>query len=157
VENKEGKEALPERRAEPNKAEIANAGVPTVVLINEGSASASEIVSGSLQAHGAAVIVGTRSFGKGSVQTVHNIRGSNALLKLTPQYYRLPASAEEAARGEPGRIVHKRPGAVRWGVDPDVEVPTTPQEIKAAYDLRQDADIVDPKAGVRPDINGLIT
>ncbi len=157
VETKDGTEVMPERKAEPHKAKIGNEGVPTVVLINEGSASAAEIVAGCLQAHGAAIVVGKRSFGKGSVQTVHTIPRSNALLKLTTQYYRLPPSPDDLAQGKKGRIVHKRPGASDWGVDPDIEVQTTPQEIQAAYDLRQAADIVDPGAGVeRPDINGLI-
>jgi carboxyl-terminal processing protease len=157
VETKEGMEVMPERKAEPHKAEIGNEGVPTVVLINEGSASAAEIVAGCLKAHGSAIVVGKRSFGKGSVQTVHTIPRSNALLKLTTQYYRLPPDAEDRAVGRKGRLVHKRPGAVDWGVDPDIEVQTTPQEIQAAYDLRQAADIIDPGEGVeRPDINGLI-
>ncbi|MCH7797309.1 MAG: S41 family peptidase [Planctomycetes bacterium] len=159
-ETKDGSKAWPDRRAEPNKAIIARQGVPTVVLINQGSASASEIVAGCLQAHGAAIIVGRRSYGKGSVQTVHPISRSSALLKLTTQYYRLPPSAEQIARGEKGNLVHKRPGATDWGVNPDVKVNSTPQEIKAAYDLRQAADIL-AAAGddhvERPDINGLIT
>ncbi len=159
-ESKDGHKAWPDRRAEPNKAVIARDGVPTVVLINQGSASASEIVAGSLQAHRAAIIVGKRSYGKGSVQTVHPISRNTALLKLTTQYYRLPPNAEQRRRGQKGNLVHKRPGAEMWGVDPDIEVQTTPQEIKAAYDLRQQADIIaaagdgDPRE--RPDINGLI-
>ena len=159
-ETKDGLKAWPDRRAEPNKAIIFRQGVPTVVLINQGSASASEIVAGCLQAHGAAIIVGRRSYGKGSVQTVHPISRSNAMLKLTTQYYRLPPNAEQIARGEKGNFVHKRRGATDWGVNPDVRVNTTPQEIKAAYDLRQAADILaaagDDQAE-RPDINGLLT
>ncbi len=160
-ETKDGAKAWPDRRAEANKAVIAPEGVPTVVLINQGSASASEIVAGCLQAHGAAIIVGRRSYGKGSVQTVHPISRSNALLKLTTQYYRLPPNAQQRARGEKGDLVHKVPGAKDWGVDPDVEVDTTPQEIKAAYDLRQAADILAADDGAeaeeRPDIRALIT
>ena len=158
-ESKDGTKAWPDRRAEPNKAVIARHGVPTVVLINQGSASASEIVAGCLQAHGAALIIGRRSYGKGSVQTVHKISRSKALLKLTTQYYRLPPNAEQLARGEKGDLVHKVPGATDWGVDPDIVVNTTPQEIKAAFDVRQAADILadaDDEAE-RPDINTLIT
>ena len=158
-ESKDGTKAWPDRRAEPNKAVIARHGVPTVVLINQGSASASEIVAGCLQAHGAALIIGRRSYGKGSVQTVHPISRSNALLKLTTQYYRLPPNPEQLARGEKGDLVHKIPGATDWGVDPDIVVNTTPQEIKAAFDLRQAADILADAddAAKRPDINTLIT
>jgi carboxyl-terminal processing protease len=159
-ETKDGGRAWPDRRAEKHKALIAHEGVPTVVLINQGSASASEIVAGCLQAHRTSVIVGRRSFGKGSVQTVHPISRSSALLKLTTQYYRLPANQAQQALGQKGDLVHKRPGAKDWGVDPDVDVNTTPQQIKAAYDLRQAADIIardDADAAERPDINDLIT
>ncbi len=117
-EDKYGNKAFPDQRADPRRAEFF--GVPTVVLINKGSASASEIVAGCLQAHGSAVIVGERSYGKGSVQTVHHI-ANDARLKLTTHYYRLPPAEGE----EKGRLVHKRPGAVTWGVDPDIEVKMT--------------------------------
>ncbi len=159
-ETKDGGRAWPDRRAEKHKALIAREGVPTVVLINQGSASASEIVAGCLQSHRASVIVGKRSYGKGSVQTVHPISRSSALLKLTTQYYRLPPNQEQRRLGEKGDLVHRRPGAKDWGVDPDVEVNTTPQQIKAAYDVRQAADIIardDAEAADRPDINDLIT
>ena len=158
-ETKDGRKAWPDRRAEPNKAVIARDGVPVVVLVNQGSASASEIVAGCLQAHGAALIIGRRTYGKGSVQTVHPISRSNALLKLTTQYYRLPPTAEQLARGEKGHLVHKVPGATDWGVHPDIVVKTTPQEIKAAFDIRQAADILADAddADERPDINTLIT
>lgn len=125
--------------AQPNKSELA--GLPVVVLINQGSASASEIVSGAMQTHDAAVILGERSFGKGSVQTVHDVsdRTANAAVKLTTQYYVLPAHAGEMH----GRYVHKKPGATDWGVNPDLLVKMSPQQIEKSVDLRQQADIIE--------------
>ena len=135
-------------------------GLPTVVLINKGSASASEIVSGALQAHGAALIVGERSYGKGSVQTVHHVT-RDADLKLTTQYFRLPPKRGELS----GRLIHKRPGAREWGVDPDIEVTMTPAQVLDSITLQRDAEIIpldengniDPNSPDRPDINDLIT
>ena len=63
------------------------AGKPIVVLINGGSASASEIVAGALKDHRRAIIVGTKSFGKGSVQTVMPLRGDGAMRLTTARYY----------------------------------------------------------------------
>lgn len=79
--------------------------VPVVVLINNGSASASEIVAGALQDHGRAIIMGTRSFGKGSVQTVMPLAEQRAI-KLTTSLYFTPS----------GRSIQAQ------GIDPDIVV-----------------------------------
>ncbi len=111
--------------------------IPVVVLVNGGSASASEIVAGALQDYGEAVIVGDRSFGKGSVQHVLQL-AENAAFKLTTQYYRLPG-----ADGAKGRLIHRRPGAKEWGIEPDVSVEMLPEQFAEAYRLRQAADVVE--------------
>lgn len=66
-------------------------GMPLVVLINDGSASASEIVAGALQDHSRAVLLGTRSFGKGSVQTIMPIGSGGTAIKLTTSRYYTPS------------------------------------------------------------------
>ncbi|RMG06371.1 MAG: S41 family peptidase [Planctomycetota bacterium] len=86
--------------------------MPLAVLINEGSASASEILAGTLQEHGLATVVGERSFGKGSVQRVFALEPFGCALALTVATYHLPS----------GRTPHKR------GIAPDVEVRLTEEE-----------------------------
>jgi len=139
--------------ARPSNAYLANWAL--VILINQGSASASEIVAGCVQAHDAGIIVGQRSWGKGSVQTVHQI-SNDANVKLTTQYYRLPSTDGGTT---PGRLVHKRRGSTEWGVVPDVEVRMSPDQITQSNELRQKADmiLIDTEDGDRPDINDLIT
>ncbi len=73
-------------------------GAPIVVLVNNGSASASEIVSGALQDHKRAVIMGSRTFGKGSVQTIMPMRGG-AALKMTTALYYTPSGRSIQAEG----------------------------------------------------------
>ncbi|MGY6635156.1 MAG: S41 family peptidase [Alkalilacustris sp.] len=85
-------------------------GRPMVVLINGGSASASEIVAGALQDHRRAVVVGTRSFGKGSVQTVIPLRGDGAMRLTTSRYY-TPSGRSIQALGVSPDIVVEQPRA----------------------------------------------
>jgi len=139
---------------DPARVDRLASRIPLVVLVNKGSASASEIVSGALQAHEAAIVVGTRTWGKGSVQRVYGI-ARNAQLKLTTQYYRLPPGPGE----EIGRIVHKRPNSTEWGVEPDVTVDMTELQVIEALNLRDAADTISnvEDAEKRPDVNELIT
>lgn len=83
-------------------------GKPIVVLINGGSASASEIVAGALQDHRRAIVVGTNSFGKGSVQTVMPLRGDGAMRLTTSRYY-TPSGRSIQALGVSPDIVVEQP------------------------------------------------
>lgn len=103
-----------------------------IVLVNQYSASAAEIVSGAIQDWKRARIVGQRSYGKGSVQNVISLRSHDALLKLTTAYYYLPK----------GRLLHRQTGAKDWGVDPDVEVFLSPRETRRWLDIRRKTDVL---------------
>jgi carboxyl-terminal processing protease len=81
-----GRDAENASRAYAKPGDIAR-GLPLVVLINSGSASASEIVAGALKDHQRAVLLGTRSFGKGSVQSVIPVSGTGAMRLTTARYY----------------------------------------------------------------------
>ena len=143
VEDRNGQE-LYAFTAQRQRAPLAD--VPTVVLINEGSASASEIVSGALEAHDVAVVIGERSFGKGSVQEVHDIDGrgaeAKANVKYTVQHYLLPPKPGE----QKGRLVHKQPGSDDWGVMPDYVVKLSPAQIDEINKIRASADDVPEEA-----------
>ncbi len=95
--------------------------LPLIVLVNSNSASASEIVSGALKDHNRALIVGSRTFGKGNVQEIHNLRPTQAQLKMTVAYYYLPS----------GRRVHRDPKdkiSKDYGVEPHLTLELTGQQ-----------------------------
>jgi carboxyl-terminal processing protease len=116
-------EIVSTRGRDPDETQRFNArpgdlikGKPVIVLINGGSASASEIVAGALQDHKRATLVGTRSFGKGSVQTIIPLGPGNGALRLTTARYYTPA----------GRSIQAK------GIVPDIEVlQDVPEEVKA--------------------------
>ena len=147
------------KKAESNRAELKD--LPVAVLVNQSSASASEILSGCLQAYDKAVIVGERSFGKGSVQEVNPLadRGKSAAVKITTQHYVLPPEVSQP-EGTKGRLVHKKPGSNDWGVNPDLRAKMTPDQIDKSNELRIKADTItatdDPKAKPRPNPDDLL-
>jgi carboxyl-terminal processing protease len=110
--------------------DLAN-GKPIVVLINGGSASASEIVAGALQDHHRAIVVGTKSFGKGSVQTVMPLRGNGAMRLTTSRYYTPSGRSIQALGVSPDILVEQPPRAPQTE-----EEETTNRPDRSEADLR---------------------
>ncbi|HMN95434.1 MAG TPA: S41 family peptidase [Phycisphaerales bacterium] len=118
--------------------ELGYAG-PMIVLVNGASASASEVVAGALRDHGRAVILGTRTFGKGSVQELRPLPQEFGLLKLTTARWETPS----------GRVIERLPEATTWGVDPDegFHVPMSDAEYAARAEALRRWEV--PAAGRR--------
>jgi len=108
--------------------------MPVIVLVNQYSASASEIFSGAMKDLNRGLIVGQRSFGKGSVQNLMQLTPV-AAMKLTQAYYYLPK----------GESLHRRDGSKTWGVEPDVTVELTPAQINSLVKARRDSEVIRSK------------
>jgi carboxyl-terminal processing protease len=125
-----GRQAEDVQRYSARSGDITG-GKPVIVLVNGGSASASEIVAGALQDHRRSTILGTRSFGKGSVQTLITL-GSNGALSLTTARYYTPC----------GRSIQAK------GISPDIKMePVVPDEFKGR-------DVTKGEAGLRGHLTG---
>jgi carboxyl-terminal processing protease len=125
--------AYPEQVARATRRQTM-VSTPIVILMNRQSASASEVFAGALKDNGRAVVVGTRSFGKGLTQSVIDLPSGAGQLKLTESYYYGPS----------GRMINREEGAAEWGVDPTPGffVPMTDSAYIAMLNARADADVI---------------
>jgi len=124
-------------------------GKPVVVLINGGSASASEIFSGAMQDHKRAVVVGQRSYGKASVQSLIPLPDGSGL-RLTVAHYFTPN----------GRMIHRDGKNKEWGIQPDIAVDVTPENEAKLYEQwemiyakdKKPQSVVKPEEMVRDEV-----
>jgi carboxyl-terminal processing protease len=138
--------SFPPGAATPGDGERFNAtkgdltgGKPLVVLINGGSASASEIVAGALQDHRRAIVVGTRSFGKGSVQSVIPLRGDGAMRLTTSRYYTPSGRSIQALGVHPDVLVEQPVRDPAAAAAPEAEKPRGRSEAQLRGSLTNDS------------------
>jgi carboxyl-terminal processing protease len=117
-------------------------GFPVVVLANRYSASASEIIAASLQDHKRAVVVGERTYGKGTVQNVIPIAGGQSDLKLTTAYYWRPSGKKIHRRPDSSQKDGREPESAEWGVSPNegFEIKLSDEEFKQLLEWRSARD-----------------
>jgi len=120
------------------------ADLPIVVLIDEGSASASEVLTGALKDNGRAMVLGERTFGKGLVQQVISLPSGTGQLKITEANYYLPS----------GRNIQRKDDSPVWGVDPSpgFYVPLTPEQSFEVWSIRRQQEILRPNEDEDPSL-----
>ena len=118
-----GRDNKGEQRFNASRGDITN-GMPIVVLINGGSASASEIVAGALQDHKRGILMGTKTFGKGSVQTIIPVTSKGAVRLTTARYFTPSGNSIQAK-----------------GISPDIYVPQSKVEVLENSNSRREADL----------------
>jgi carboxyl-terminal processing protease len=129
-----GREAADGDRFNASEGDLIE-GLPIVVLINGGSASASEIVAGALQDHRRAVVVGTKSFGKGSVQTIMPVQGDGAIRLTTSRYYTPSGRSIQALGISPDIVVRQPPR------DPEAEEAAEAEEEDGTRPRRNESSL----------------
>jgi carboxyl-terminal processing protease len=127
-------------------------GKPIVVLINGGSASASEIVTGALQDHHRAVVVGTKSFGKGSVQTIMPIQGDGAMRLTTARYYTPSGRSIQALGIAPDITVQQPAKAPSTETEDGAAAPTSRSEADLRGAITNDSMTEDEKTQAAAEI-----
>jgi carboxyl-terminal processing protease len=126
------------RDSEPMSIKVDEDGslgdFPLIVLVNSETSSAAEIVAGALQDNERAIVLGTRSLGKGSVQSLIKLDGGGGAIKLTTSQYRLPN----------GRNIDRNGGAATWGINPNEGyfVPLDQAQTKAVLERRQAQEVI---------------
>ncbi|MDG1281544.1 MAG: S41 family peptidase [Pseudorhodobacter sp.] len=145
-----GRDASDGERMNATPGDLTN-GKPLVVLINGGSASASEIVAGALQDHRRAIIVGTKSFGKGSVQTIIPLRGEGAMRLTTARYYTPSGRSIQALGVAPDIIVNQPPRNPAVEGEEEAEAPRTRTEASLRGALSNDSMSEDERRQLEED------
>jgi len=150
-----GRGGREEKAYRASEETVFDPSIPMVVLADRYSASAAEIVAACLKDHGRAIVVGERTWGKGTVQNIIPLEGGETALKLTTASYWRPN----------GHNIHRRRGATEedeWGVKPSkgLEVPLTEEQYEKLYQQRREedvlrekdqADVEEPKADEEPE------
>ena len=133
----DGRESDSKLRYDATDGDVLN-GAPLVVLVNGGSASASEIVAGAMQDHGRGVVLGSKTFGKGSVQTIQDLPAGGAVKLTTSRYYTPNGRSIQALGIEPD--IQTKPGSWIQPDDEDDFTPLTESSLRGALVNEDDED-----------------
>ena len=128
----DGRKRLENETAKNAHSELS--GMPLIILVDERSASASELVSGLLQVRADALVIGDRTYGKGSIQSPMRALTDDCMAVVTTGWYLLPERG--AAEDDQWRYVDREKNREGWGVVPDIEIPMSFEETADALDHR---------------------